>query len=396
MDSSVSVENRKRMFMAAYAIYLFSVILFSSKYAEMSQLNMLFPLIRVTAYFLVFSKLLLDFFSRGFSAKEIVIAGMVSVLLTVIAYISKDKNMLIYWAFIVAAHDVEFDKVIKCSLWVHLAGLLLVIGSSYLHILENRIYYQDGGNRIRESLGFQYTTESSNYFFYTILLWVYCRKEKITWKEIIAMLCISEFLFLKTDTKNSFLLGLAAIAAAAALKHVVWLRRFKKLYSVIVVGIVPTLAFVIIGLSVAFDSSILWMNKINDFVTGRLALAKDGYLKYGVHLLGQHIEWIGGTPPEGKIYNYVDSSYMQILLNFGIIFFTLLISGLVVLGIYITVSRDTYFCLVFIIFAVHSTLDPQLIWIGYNSFIIAYSYVLVSERKRKNESSTAEYSAANG
>lgn len=399
MNSVVSEANRKRMFMAAYAIYLFSVILFSSKYGEMPQLRLFFPLIRVTAYFLICSKLLLDFLGKGFSAREILIVGVVGALLVVVAYISKDKNMLIYWAFIVAAHDVEFDRIIKCSLFVHLLGLLLVIGSSYLHILDNRIYYQDGGSRIRESLGFQYTTESSNYFFYTILLWIYYRKEKICWKEVAAMVCVSTVLFMKTDTKNSYLLGLAAIAGALFLKYSAELRTFeksKKVYSIIAVGIVPALASVIIGLSIKFDTSIGWLDRINSLITGRLYFARRGYEEYGIRLLGQHIQWIGGEPGEGKIYNYVDSSYMQILLNFGVIILVLLIIALAVLGFCITINRDTYFLLVFVIIAVHSTFDPQLIWIGYNSFIMAYSYVTGSERITRYENSTAEYSAANG
>ena len=33
------------------------------------------------------------------------------------------------------------------------------------------------------------------------------------------------------------------------------------------------------------------------------------------------------------------------------------------------------FLLVFVLFAVHSTFDPQLTWIGYNCFLMAYSYI---------------------
>lgn len=394
MKIAVSEENKKRMFIIAYVIYLFSVILFSSKYGEMSYLKLFFPFIRITAYFLICCKLLMDFLEGCFSINEIMIIGLIGVLLIIVAYVTKDKNMLIYWAFIVAAHDVEFSRIIKWSLWVHLVGLFLIIGSSYLQILENRIYYQDGGTRIRESLGFQYTTESSNYFFYTILLWIYWRRERVTWKEIIAMLCISIFLFWKTDTKNSFLLGVAAIIGTLILKYIKYLRDYKKIYSVIAVGIVPMLAFTIVGLSAKFDASKAWMKQIDKLITGRLFLAKKGYEEYGIHLLGQRIEWIGGKPPEGKVYNYVDSSYMQILLNFGVVLFILLLLALIILGICITKNKDTYFLLVFVMFTLHSTFDPQLVWIGYNSFIMAYSYINGIERKKGYGDPTAKCAAS--
>ena len=45
------------------------------------------------------------------------------------------------------------------------------------------------------------------------------------------------------------------------------------------------------------------------------------------------------------------------------------------MGIFIAIRKDTYFLLVFVLFAVHSTFDPQLTWIGYNCFLMAYSYI---------------------
>ena len=77
---------------------------------------------------------------------------------------------------------------------------------------------QEGGKRVRDSLGFQYTTEGSNLFFYMILMWVYWRKNKITWIELAAMLAGSLYFFIKTDTKNSFILGMLAIIGVIVLK----------------------------------------------------------------------------------------------------------------------------------------------------------------------------------
>ena len=52
-----------------------------------------------------------------------------------------------------------------------------------------------------------YKRQGSNLFFYMILMWVYWRKNKITWIELAAMLAGSLYFFIKTDTKNSFILG---------------------------------------------------------------------------------------------------------------------------------------------------------------------------------------------
>ena len=64
----------------------------------------------------------------------------IGILLLVSAYESKNKNLLIYWVFIVASHDIDFQQIIKWALFLHLGVLLFVIGSSYGGIVENQIY----------------------------------------------------------------------------------------------------------------------------------------------------------------------------------------------------------------------------------------------------------------
>ena len=371
----IGKEQKKWMFLFAYGIYLVAVILYSSVYAEMDYMRLFFPVVRFAAYGLVCAKIILDFLDKGYSAKELGVIVAVGTLFLISAYVTKDKNLLIYWVFIVAAHDMDFQDIIKWSLWVHIGALMFVIGSCYVGILENRIFGLMYGIRIRDSLGFQYTTTGSNFFFYIILMWVYWRKSKITWPEVAVLIAGNLYLFSKTDTKNAFALGMLAIIGTVVLKYIPYLREYKKIYSVLAVGIVPALSAGIISISIKYDQAILWMDKFNRLISGRLDLGKSGYLNYGLRLFGQKIEWIGGEPGEGIVYNFVDSSYMQMLLNFGPIILGLILAGLILIGIFIAVRKDTYFLLVFVLFAVHSTFDPQLVWIGYNSFLLVYSYI---------------------
>lgn len=371
----IDKEKKKWMFLFAYGIYLVSVILFASKYGEMDSMKIFFPVVRFIAYGLICAKIILDFLEKGYSKKELALIVIVGTLFLISAYVTKDKNLLIYWVFIVAAHDVDFQNIIKWSLWVHVGAVLFVIGSCYGGILENRIYGLNYGIRIRDSLGFQYTTTGSNFFFYMILMWVYWRKNKITWIELAVLIAGNIYLFSKTDTKNAFALGMLAIIGTIILKYIPCLRAYKKIYSVLAVGIVPALSVGIIRISIKYDQAIQWMYKFNELISGRLNLGKSGYLNYGIRLLGQKIQWVGGEPADAAMYNYVDSSYMQSLLNFGPIILALILAGLILMGIFIAIRKDTYFLLVFVLVAVHSTFDPQLTWIGYNCFLMAYSYI---------------------
>lgn len=368
-------ENRKRIFAVAFILYLTELILCTSVYGKMEQLHQIFVLARLTSYILVCSKLLLDFLARTFSLKEIGIVGIISLFLLWIAYNSGNKAILIYWAFIVAAHDMEFEKIIKWSCLVHAGCLVFVIASSYGGIIENRLY--DASGRARESLGFQFATESSNYFFYTLLMWIYWRKNKITWKELAGLSLLCLFLFYKTDTKSAFGLSCLALIIAVILKKVRWFREYHSGYMIAAVCCVPLLAYSIFRLSAEYSVRIQWMEKLNKLVTGRLRLGKSGIKTYGISLWGQRIEWIGGTAGyEGiqKAYNYVDSSFMQILLSMGIVFLLFLITVFVLLGLRTAMKKDTYLLAVLILIAIHSTFDPQIILMEFNSFIMLYSY----------------------
>lgn len=368
-------EKRRCIYEIAFVMYLAELILFNSMYGKMEQLGKLFVLVRLTAYLLVCSKLLLDFLARTYTLKEISVIGVISTFLLWVSLHTGNKAILIYWAFIVGAHDVEYGKLIKWSCIVHVLCLGFVIGSSYAGILENRIY-QPGG-RERQSLGFQFTTESSNYFFYTILMWIYWRKEKITWKELGGLFFFAVFLFYATDTKNAFGLSCIALALSALLKKSQWLREYHKSYTILGVGCVPFLSYSIFQLSVRYSPRIPWMSSFNKLISGRLMLGKSGYEKYGVPLWGQRIEWIGGTAGyEGinKAYNYVDSSFMQILLNLGLVFLLLLVVLFMILGVKTAIKKDTYLFAVICILAVHSTFDPQIIYMEFDTFIMLYSY----------------------
>lgn len=368
-------KDRKWMFFVAYGLYVAVAILCSSKYAVFPFWeHHIFPLFRFTAYGLVCLKIFLDFLNKKYSLGEIIANSAVGTLLVISMYVTQNRDVLIFFAFIAAAHDVDFKDIIKLSLYVHIACICLVIGSCCLGILENQLYTRSSGG-VRESLGFAYTTEGSNFFYYTLLMWIYWRKSKLSIWESIVLLAINIYFFIKTDTSSAFCLGLIALAGANILKYSSYLRDYKKIYSVIAVGSVPALASFIIGVSARYDSTIAWMEKLNSVVHGRISLGESGLRNFGVHLLGQRIHWVGGAPEPPLEYNYVDSSYLQSLLSFGPIVLGLILVWLVCIGIFISLRRDTYFLLVFVLMAVHTTFDPELLWIGHNSFIMTYAYI---------------------
>jgi hypothetical protein len=371
------IEKKKYLFWLPYITYMIELLFFSSMYGTLDSLQLFFACVRNFSYAMICLKVLLDFLCGEYNKKEFVFVALGTAFLVAMTMSSGNKAMLIYWFFIVAARDVDLEKIVKASLFVHFFCMVIITASSAFGIIENRIYIQVG-NRMRESLGYQYATDCSNYYFSMILMYIYIKKESISWESIGALALCNILLFYLTDTRNAFMFGNLTLVVAGIWKVSKSLRKNNFIYKASAITVIPLMSCIMIYLSFFYNEKERWMFKLNDIISGRLVLGYNAFKTYGLHLWGQTIQWVGGTViyTEGLgTYNYVDSSYIQTLLNFGIIFFMLICLLFVVLGWKAAQIDDVYMILVLVVLALHSALDPQLLWMAFNPFIMCYSYL---------------------
>lgn len=379
-----SKECRIKLFAVAFSIYIAETIVFEAFYRDIQSVYLLLALIRNICYVLIILKIFLDFVNKEFTLKELIFITVVGSLLLISTIVVKNKNLLIFWVFIVGANNIELRKIVKLSLIAHIAALLFVIASAYMGVIEN--YITDQGTRNRQSLGFLYPTPGSHFVLYTILMWLYIRKNKIKWIEIVLAVTAAVFMYIKTDTRSPFMLSMLVILAGVILKYSEVLRRYHKCYSFIVIAAVPTacLMFFILTYKFNWDNEIIV--KINNIINGRIYLAAEGFKNYGIKPFGQYIKWIGGIPGPDEVYNYVDSSYAMILINYGIIVFAMIMTWAEACSIQIAKQKDSYMVFIWSVIAVHSICDPQFSWIGFNCFLMMYMYIRREINKKKIDS----------
>lgn len=375
--NKIIVENKKYFFWLAYVMYIAELLFFSSMYGELDSLQIIFAGVRNISYLLICTKIIIDFLYKEYDRKELIFIVVITTLLLISSKVTGNRTMLIYWVFIVAAHNIELEKIVKVAIIVHLCCMVTIIASSIAGVVENRIYIQ-GGFRSRASLGYQYATDSSNYFFHMILMYIYIKKEKISWGSMGGLMLCNLLLFELTNTRNAFVLGTFALIFAGVFKIFKYLRNNNIVYKVGAIFMMPIASGMIIYLSFFYNEQVSWMKKLDVLFSGRLAMGYNAFKTYGISVWGQSIQWIGGTrdyminPGE---YNYVDSSYVQILINYGVLIL-ILVCLLFVLLIWKAIKKeDTYLIMVLVIIILHSTLDPQLLWMAFNPFIMSYSYL---------------------
>ena len=107
--------------------------------------------------------------------------------------------------------------------------------------------------------------------------------------------------------------------------------------------------------------------KINSVLSGRLELGCFGWRDYGFSLLGTKIEWIGFSHnATAGAYNYVDCSYMQILLENGLIPLVIIIVVYTYIMYMAVKEKDFYLQTAVLLITAFSITEPRLLNLAYN------------------------------
>ncbi len=115
---------------------------------------------------------------------------------------------------------------------------------------------------------------------------------------------------------------------------------------------------------------------MNTLLSSRLSIAQSSIKLYGIHLFGQNIHWVGWggwghtqTQLSG-VYNYVDTSYLKLLLDNGLIVWFVIMLGWTITSVkaYKTNNRYLLFALAFL--AVYCLVEQWLMNLGANPFVI--------------------------
>ena len=243
-------------------------------------------------------------------------------------------SFLVYSMLLVFLVNVDIKVVLKN--YVVVVGILVVAVFllSLVGMVPNLQYNREGV--IRNSFGFIYPTDFASHCFYLFLAISYLLKDKFIWTRSLFGVLLSAFIIKYCDAR----LNALSILLATVIFIYFYYSNGKKLkifallpYSAVV------FASIITYLSYKFSWSNPFLVSVNKLITGRLALGRNAFDTFGVHLFGtRNVQFIGsGGKTESVIgYNYVDSSYVQMLFTYGIVPVVLLII------IYVVASRKQY------------------------------------------------------
>ena len=311
-----------------------SVVVFFNTIST-TMLDRTFFQVKVNFLFIVVLLLGLRFLYKMRVSYKYLILSILLLLSGVLVYFQTNRlNFLVYSMLLVLLVNVDMKVVLRN--YVVVAGILVVgvFLLSLIGMIPNLQYNRAGV--IRNSFGFIYPTDFASHCFYLFLAISYLLKDKFIWTRSLFGVLLSAFIIKYCDAR----LNALSILLATVIFIYFYYSKEKKLkifalfpYSAVV------FASIVTYLSYKFSWSNPFLVSVNKLITGRLALGRNAFDTFGVHLFGtRNVQFIGsGGKTESVIgYNYVDSSYVQMLFTYGIVPVVLLII------IYVVASRKQY------------------------------------------------------
>ncbi len=237
-------------------------------------------------------------------------------------------------------------------------------------ILRNEFSFGLNGTR-HYYVGFTYFSYFQNHFLNAVLVYFAVKKKPIDLIETAVILLLNYYFNILCDTTAPYLFIYVLIL-------LLWMLRFfpkifgTKIFYYAVILMPFICAVLIVLLSFFYTARNPYLAWLNETLTGRLSLGREAINRYGIPLFGSDVEWKVGADiaRKGGNYFYVDSSYLNNIITYGLVITALMMGGFSLIGRKMFKEKKYVICIVLLIMAVHGFSDPQFFSLKYNPFIV--------------------------
>ncbi len=299
-------------------------------------------------------------------------------------FFSRSTEFMILMLAIGSMAVLPRKTLFRMVLVIQTAALTIIPLFAALGLFPNVIMDTE---RIRYSLGFTWVTSAPVLFVFASTLFLHLERKRLNGWTFIFLLQLATALFILTDTKMAFFTTMLVLVIAVIWwQKPCWLQWLENRWVKLVILWLPVVLTIVAILLAGLYQDSGFMAKLNDILSGRLANAAEAWQKYGLTLFGQNIVWTGQgiTYKPSMHYLYVDCSYLNVLLNYGLVFLLLVFIWCrqVILDLYR--RHDMLYLAFFVVILLFSFLEVRLVNPLYDPFIIAAgSYMGLAARRKE-------------
>lgn len=385
-------ENRikKKDILFLFAILLKLVVqsVSMSVIPEMIGQDLCKAVFKVMTYSSYLMAIVAFFLDPDYHVKELGIIALI-VTVSVVGSLFSGNEIMLTMIYLYGAKNVHIKKIVK---WVSICYLLLfivIVGGSQIGFIENWLFFAES-DRPRWGLGYTYPTHTSSVLFMVVLLYCYIRKQKLRIIELVFIFLLDFWVYTNTKSRAGAMLSVVVPILFYFLKFTKRETYNSKLCSLLQWAF-PLCAIAIIFFTINYNGIGIY-KYINTLLSNRLYYSQYSMKLYGIHVFGQKIEWIGWggighTQAQlTDTYNYVDTSYLKLLLENGLIVWFLIMIIWTSTSINAYRKGDRYLLWALGMLAVYCLAEQWLMNLGANPFVLFLANPVFQYKKRITKS----------
>lgn len=292
---------------------------------DMIQTSMLAPILphipNIVPFFGVVLLGIRFLYIKQYSSTFLLFAPLLLIAGCLIYYNTKNLNASMYLFLIIFLYKVELESVLKLYVGISLFFVVLIILLSIIGVIPNLQFVQEraAGIVVRNSFGFIYPTDFASHCFYLFTALSYLLRKKFIFLRTLSGVALAAFIIHYCDARLN---ALSILVATGVFFYFYYRNKTEwRLFALLpfAAGIAST---VMVYLSMQFSWSHPMYVFLNNLVSMRLHLGHEALKKYPVQQFGTRgVSFVGyGGKTETVLnYDYVDSSYVQMLFNYGMI-----------------------------------------------------------------------------
>lgn len=383
------------LFFFAYLIFMTATVLQTTMYTHVRVVPQLLIAMRYFAFVVAAVKVLLDLYTdliraRGQRSKQLDWFSLVlkyvvlSGIAVAVSYTADERSLAFLLVILLAARGVETEKIFRSTLWLQLFVAVFVFLSAAAGLIVD-LRFERSGVFSRHALGYWFPSYLMSYYFFALLLLFWTQKKPLKPTTVALLEALNLLLFLLTDARlglfvNTFLISVEFVRGVEKWRAAVH-RLTEKVLAVPVLGpvirwgwaLLPELACAFLALLFKFPTTAL-TQKVDYLLSNRIYYAYTGVKNYGIHLLGNPIEWVGfGARADmssvAKTYNFVDCSYIYILLYFGVIVFVGMLVAMFWVSAGFARGNSYHKCFLYGLIFIYCFVEPRLLELNMNTFL---------------------------
>lgn len=322
----------------------------------------------------------LKIINTKFTKHELIITAFLTLYAIISVFTSKNSLMLINIFCIIGIKNVDIKKFIKCLFVYRLIGFLAVIILTNLGFLPNREIYlfKNGANTyiIRESLGFYHPNLLALYFFVLVAMFIYGYFEKIKYYHFLILLIPTIIIYNICYSRTGLVCTLLLIFISMFVKYAKNMSRI--ILNKFTIWIPILLAIFMVAFTVFYFDNPLF-SKINSLLSGRLYLSHSYIENYGITLFGVPLQ--NSYIINGEV-SIIDSGFVFLLLNYGIVGFSLALISIYKCCQYFLKDKNTICFAILLVFSCYCITEKTILIFLLN-FPLLYLSQLLFKKENK-------------